>query len=144
MPIDKPLERQLFYLIEKANKVAKRYTQEIFGKKGLDITVDQWLVMKKISDIDRIKQNELADILFKDKASITRILDLLIQKDLVRKTTGDDKRVFELELTKAGKQYVALAYPHVKAIRRQGMSGLTEKELDALMASLQKIIDNLT
>jgi DNA-binding MarR family transcriptional regulator len=141
---DKPLESQLFYLIEKANKMGKRYSQEVFTKKGFDVTIDQLLVMKKINDSDKISQKELAETLFKDKASITRILNLLIAKDLVRKTIGNDKRFYELELTKQGKEFAKLIYPHVKAIRKQGVVGLSERELDTLRSCLMKIIINLS
>ena len=51
-----------------------------FSANGIDLTVDQWLVLKKISDADGLTQIELAEAVFKDRASIKRILDLLLAK----------------------------------------------------------------
>ena len=137
------LEDVLFYLIEKTNKVIRRYSQVRFSEAGLEITVDQWLVLKKISDSERITQIELANAIFKDRASITRILDLLLSKKLVTKEAGADRRAYELTLTAAGEKFMEQAFMIVKNVRKKGIESLTEKEQDQLRQSLQKIIDSL-
>ena len=133
----------MFYLIEKTNKVIRRYSQVRFSEAGLEITVDQWLVLKKISDSERITQIELANAIFKDRASITRILDLLLSKKLVTKEAGADRRAYELTLTAAGEKFMEQAFMIVKNVRKKGIESLTEKEQDQLRQSLQKIIDSL-
>jgi DNA-binding MarR family transcriptional regulator len=137
------LEDVLYYLIEKTNKVVRRYSQIRFGKAGIEITVDQWLVLKKISDSERITQIELANAIFKDRASITRILDLLLDKQLVRKEEGADKRSYELALTANGQKFMEQAMVIVKQVRKKGMETIGEKEQEQLRNSLQKIIKNL-
>jgi DNA-binding MarR family transcriptional regulator len=143
MAKEQKLEEILYYLIEKTNKVIRRYSQVRFIEAGLEITVDQWLVLKKISDSERITQIELANAIFKDRASITRILDLLLEKKLVRKDAGSDKRSYELSLTAAGQRFMEQALVIVKSVRKKGIETMSEKELEQLRHSLQKIIDNL-
>lgn len=143
MAKDQKLEDVLYYLIEKTNKVIRRYSQERFVEAGFDITVDQWLVLKKINDTERITQIELAEALFKDRASITRILGLLQDKKLVNKTEGADKRSNELSLTSAGKKFMEQAVTIVKSTRKKGIEMFDEKEIAQLQSSLQKIINNL-
>ena len=143
MAKDEKLEGILYYLIEKANKTIRRYSQERFYASNIDVTIDQWLVMKKINDSDRISQAELGEALFKDRASITRILDLLLKKKLVRKEVGADQRAYELALTEAGKKFVEKALSEVKAMRKKGIEGMAEKEVEQLKQALQKIINNM-
>jgi len=143
MANDQKLENVLYYLIEKTNKVVRRYSQVRFGEAGIDITVDQWLVLKKIGDLERITQIELANALFKDRASITRILDLLLAKRLVYKEEGQDKRAYELSLTADGKKFVERALSIVKDVRRKGVETMSTKQQEQLRDSLQKIISNL-
>lgn len=143
MAKNQKLEDVLFYLIEKTNKVIRRYSQVRFSEAGLEITVDQWLVLKKISDSERITQIELANAIFKDRASITRILDLLVSKKLVTKEAGADRRAYELTLTAAGEKFMEQAFMIVKNVRKKGIESLTEKEQDQLRHSLQKIINSL-
>lgn len=143
MAKNQKLEDVLFYLIEKTNKVIRRYSQVRFSEAGLELTVDQWLVLKKISDSERITQIELANAIFKDRASITRILDLLLTKKLVTKEAGADRRAYELTLTTAGEKFMEQAFMIVKNVRKKGIESLTEKEQDQLRQSLQKIINSL-
>lgn len=143
MAKDQKLEDVLYYLLEKANKVVRRYSQVRFSESGIDITVDQWLVLKKISDSERITQIELANAIFKDRASITRILDLLLEKKLVRKEAGADKRAYELTLTTTGEKFMEQALTIVKSVRKKGIETMGEKEQDQLRQSLLKIIHNL-
>jgi MarR family transcriptional regulator for hemolysin len=144
MEKDEKLESVLFYLIEKANKVVRRYSQEDFVQAGIPITVDQWLVMKKINDVESINQIELANALFKDKASITRILDLLLKKRLVTKEAGTDKRASVLKLTSQGKTFISQILPRVKSHRKKAIAGMKESELKILREGLQKIISNMS
>lgn len=144
MAKDQKLEDVLFYLLEKTNKVIRRYSQVRFSEAGIELTVDQWLVLKKISDSERITQIELANAIFKDRASITRILDLLLEKKFVRKESGSDKRAYELTLTAAGEKFMEQALTIVKDVRKKGIETMSEKEQDQLRQSLQKIINNLT
>lgn len=143
MTKNQKLEDVLYYLIEKTNKVIRRYSQVRFSEAGIEITVDQWLVLKKISDSERITQIELANAIFKDRASITRILDLLLKKKLVSKEPGADKRAYELALTEAGEKFMEQALMIVKSIRKKGVEAMSDKEQEQLRKSLQKIINNL-
>jgi DNA-binding MarR family transcriptional regulator len=143
MAKNQKLEDVLFNLIEKTNKVIRRYSQVRFSEAGIELTVDQWLVLKKISDSERITQIELANAIFKDRASITRILDLLLEKKLVKKDSGVDKRAYELTLTAAGEKFMEQAFTVVKNVRKKGIETMSEQEQDQLRISLQKIIKNL-
>jgi MarR family transcriptional regulator, transcriptional regulator for hemolysin len=98
---------------------------------------------KEISDSERITQIELANAIFKDRASITRILDLLLEKRLVRKEEGSDRRAYELTLTANGQKFMEQAMVIVKNVRKKGMEMMSEKEQEQLRHSLQKIINSL-
>ncbi len=144
MAVDEKLEDVLYYLIDKVNKVGRRYSQETFVKKGYDITVDQWLVLKKIWDNKEINQIELAASLFKDRASITRILQILVRKKLVRKDLKlGDRRHFILGLTAKGEQLFKQLLGEVKAMREQGVSDFSELEKDQIKKLLNRMIKNL-
>lgn len=144
MQKDDKLEGILYYFIEKANKVIRRHSQEKLLQAGFDITVDQWLVMKKIKENERISQVELADALFKDTASITRILNLLANKKLIKKEVGADKRIYELSLTDNGQKFLDRTLPVVKGLRKKGIEGLSEDEVETLKALLSKVIQNMS
>jgi MarR family transcriptional regulator, transcriptional regulator for hemolysin len=67
----------IFYKIEKAIKSYRQLAQKKLREAGLRITVDQWLALNCLKDAPILSQKELAAILFKDEASVTRIIRLL-------------------------------------------------------------------
>ncbi len=144
MATDEKLEDVLYYLIDKTNKVARKYSQDAFVKAGFDVTVDQWLVLKKIADTEQINQVELAASLFKDTASITRILQLLAKKKLVRKEFKEsDRRNLLLSLTSKGEQFYKQLLPLVRAMRIQGVYDFNEVEREQIKRLLIRMIRNL-
>ena len=72
----------LFYNLEKSIKMYRKYAQKQLTKAGFEITIDQWLVLKTIQENKNISQNQIAEMVFKDFASITRIIELLVKKNL--------------------------------------------------------------
>ena len=95
------------FLLDRTARSVKQYAQRAFKELGLEITVDQWLVLKNLYENDAMKQNELADLVFKDNPTLTRIIDLLCKKGLtVRNPHPDDRRSFIVALTKEGKKKV--------------------------------------
>ena len=142
---DTKLEGVLYYLLEKVNKMGRRYAQKVFDEQGWDITKDQWLVLKVIADNERISQVALAATLFKDTAAINRILNLMEGKNLIKRLTNPtDKRQVELVLTGRGQTLYKRLLPKVVEMRRKGVEGMTAEEIDQLSTLLNKMIRNLT
>ena len=133
----------LFYTLEKSIKVYRKYAQTLIANAGFDITIDQWLVLKSLQENSHLSQNEIADLVFKDMASITRIIELLVKKELVeRHINKSDRRKFELKITKNGKKMIELISPIVENNRKQALKGITKLEQNNLTSRLEILINN--
>lgn len=133
----------LFYTLEKSIKVYRKYAQTLIANAGFDITIDQWLVLKSLQENSHLSQNEIADLVFKDMASITRIIELLVKKELVeRHINKSDRRKFELKITKNGKKMIELISPIVENNRKQALKGITKLEQNNLISRLEILINN--
>ena len=131
-------------LLDRTARRVKQYAQQKFNELNFNITVDQWLVLKQVYEYDKIKQNELAELLFKDNPTLTRIIDLLCEKALmVRKLHPEDRRSFNVELTREGKKKVEQMMPKIREIRLQAWKGLTEKDFNHFKKTLNTIYQNL-
>lgn len=140
---DKKLEEVVYFLAERMMRRAREYSKQQFKKEKIDITIDQWVVLKRISEEVGISQVEIANTTYKDPAAITRILDILVKKELVnRMAKFDDRRAFEIHLTKKGAALVSRATPLAQEIREKGLRGLSERETKVLTKALKKIYDN--
>ena len=137
------LEGVIFYALDKAIKTYRQFAQRKLNEAGLDITVDQWLVLNAINDHDSVSQLQIANLVFKDAASITRIIELLIKKGLIeRKEHPQDKRRFSLLLTAEGKKILKSISKIAQSYRATALEGISEKDLQVMGKSLQKITDN--
>ena len=137
------IERVIFYSLDKSIKTYRQFAQKRFTEAGLDITIDQRLVLNAISEKPDISQLEIAEKVFKDAASVTRIIDLLIKKKyLVRENHNADRRRFSLELTKEGKTLIKNISKVVEQNRARALKGIHEKDLLQMKQTLTMIIAN--
>ncbi|MFZ6008952.1 MAG: MarR family winged helix-turn-helix transcriptional regulator [Bacteroidota bacterium] len=133
------------FLLDRTARRVKQYAQQRFKEMGFNITVDQWLVMKHLYENDAMKQNELAELVFKDNPTLTRIIDLLCKKGLTeRKIHPDDRRSFIVSLTKTGIKKVEQLKPKVKEVRFKAWEGLTERDFNQFKKVLDTIYQNLS
>ena len=137
------LERVVFYMLDKAIKTYRQFAQRRLNEAGLDITIDQWLVLNTIETNPHVSQLEIADRVFKDAASVTRIVDLLIRKGyLQRQSHPVDRRRFTLELTNPGKTLVKQVNKISEENRSIGLKGISEADLEHLRGTLTTMINN--
>jgi len=137
------LNEIFFYQLEKSIKSYRRYVQNQFKAHGFSITVDQWLVLKVLSENSKLTQSDLADLVFKDKASMTRLIELLVLKKLVQRAPHETSgRRFQLIITEKGHDLIAHITPLVKNNRNQALKGITQADLQLTENTLKKIIEN--
>jgi DNA-binding MarR family transcriptional regulator len=132
------------FLLDRTARRVKQYAQQKFSELGFNVTVDQWLVLKNLYESDQMKQNELAEKMFKDNPTLTRIIDLLCEKGLTtRKIHPSDRRSFIVELTKDGRKKVEQMKPQIRQVRLKAWEGLTDKDFKKFKKILNTIYENL-
>jgi DNA-binding MarR family transcriptional regulator len=138
------LETVLLYVLDQTNKIARQYSQREFDLLGIEINVEQWILLKAIEEKQVLSQNELAKATNRDPASITRTLDILQKKGLiVRESIPDNKRQYNIKLTKVGSYFVLQHMPLVNEMRNRSITGFTKEEVKQLIAMLNRVQDNM-
>lgn len=133
----------IFYQIEKAIKCYRTMAQANLNKLGYKITINQILLLLQIDRNPEVSQVELAKLLFKDVASITRMIEILVKQDLIRRDENkNDRRRKDLKATQKGQKLLALAIPIISKNRAIALSNLSKKEIETLFILLEKIIIN--
>lgn len=133
----------IFYQIEKAIKQYRTMAQGNLNQLGYKITINQILLMIQIDQKPDTSQVELAELLFKDVASITRMIELLVKENFVfREENKDDRRKKYLKISEKGKRVLELAIPIISKNREIAQKNISEEEKEALIKLLHKIILN--
>ena len=132
-----------FYTIDKAIRTYRMYAQKKLKENGFTITIDQWLIIKSILENPGISQLELGEKVFKDNASVTRIIELLVKANyLNRELHPNDRRKSNLIVTEEGKLVIENVYAVVLQNRKTALNGITMEELEILNKTLKTIINN--
>ena len=127
----------------KTIKIIDFNLQEQFSLHGLDLTKEQMVVLKKLSQKDGLNQNELAILTLRNKSSLTRLVRKMEKKGLIiRKTCTEDKRNKHLFITALGKETYNESKPIIKSMLSTMQKGITEQEKQIMIRLLKKIQEN--
>ena len=111
---------------------------------GLDISMDQWIVLGPIWENEGLSHKEISEYCLKDKTSVTKIIDTLEKKNLVVRVSDQlDHRVKRVVLSNKGKELFLQAIPIMELTRDQLREGITEQDIESLRSVLTKIYNNL-
>ena len=137
------LDSIIFYNIDKAIRSYRNYAQRQLKANGFNITIDQWLIIKAILENPGITQNEIGDLVFKDNASVTRMIDLLVKSEFILRHIHDkDRRKTNLEVTDSGKKIIAEVQNLVESNRKTALENVSDEELTIMNSALLKISEN--
>ena len=125
------------------NSMTERFVKNVMNS-GLNISMDQWMVLGPIWQLQSPSQKELGEICLKNKPSISRIIDSLEKKSLVVRVSDQiDHRIKRVVLTKAGKQLFYDVLPIMEKTREEVRGSIPEEEIEVFRKVLSKIIENL-
>ena len=132
-----------FYTMDKAIRTYRNFAQKKLKEHGYKITIDQWLIIKAILENPGISQQELGEKAFKDNASVTRIIELLVQSEyLERQVNPNDRRKSDLTVTAEGRSIIAKVHSLVLENRKTALAGIAFGDLEIMNRTLKTIIKN--
>ena len=127
----------------KVSAAINRKLYRNFRQNGMEITPEQWTVLLYLWKQDGVTQQELCNATFKDKPSMTRLIDNMERQHLVvRISDKADRRTNLIHLTKTGKELEEKAYEIVDQTLQEALNGITLDELSISQEVLRKIFDN--
>jgi DNA-binding MarR family transcriptional regulator len=127
-----------------ASTAVFRRLKKYLKKKKLPITPDQFRVLTHLWQDEGCSQQELALYSNRNRANVTRILDILEREDIVKRIPHDaDRRAFKIVLTEKGKNLETAAAGCGKLAVHDALQGISEEEIKICMKVLNKTIENL-
>lgn len=132
------------FLLNRTARRVKQFAQKRFKELSFGITVDQWALLKALYEKEALTHSELAKLTFKDSPTLTRIINLLEEKDLVqREADSRDRRKQLVKLTSAGLAKVEELKPQVALIRKKAWDKLSPADFEHFKTVLDTIYKNL-
>ena len=136
------LNKRFVVLLNVVHFEIKQYLAE----SGFDITPEQFLLLDSLWDkTEGVSQQEAADLIMKDKNSITRIVDSLERKGYIRRMKEKgDRRVNKLYLTPKAMEISQRIQETAEKAIQNAVEGISEQELENVVDALLKIHGNVS
>lgn len=135
--------KQLGYLLNKTFRVYRSQLISELRKGGIELSFEQYVMLKMmVSNCDMIQQ-DLADILQKDKSIIVRQINGLIDDKIVdRVINTDDKRKKNLTLTNKGLELTNQLKTISSDLYNKLLTGISESEYTTFKKVSLRIQEN--
>ncbi|MFY9089373.1 MarR family winged helix-turn-helix transcriptional regulator [Arcobacter aquimarinus] len=134
------LEESLGFKINRtANKINNKYNKIL---QEYDIAPEQRATLEIIKYEKDVNQTKIAEILGKDKTTISRTLATLEKKDFITKIQLD-KRTNQIKLTYKAEEMLEKSALIVKNFREKLKTNLNEKDIKTLIELLEKVTLNI-
>lgn len=126
----------------KTSKIVSYHLNLQFIEHGLDLSKEQFLVLKRLYDHsgNGLNQNELALLTFRDKSSLARLLAKMEKKKYIqRKQHEEDKRINQIYLTEEGREIFNESKLVLRKLIKTMEEGISEEEKKLLIDILKKV-----
>lgn len=137
-------ERSLAYPLRiTSNAYGRRLLAELEAA-GTPVSLPQWLVLVFLYHNDGQNQQRLGDFASKDKAGITRVVDVLEAQGLVRRVQdAQDRRANCVHITPEGRAYTERLMDVATQMHARALKGIPPQDLATTERVLNTILQNL-
>ena len=145
MPNNQFTKGELYsFITAKASIAVARRLQRKFNASGLSLTIEQWSVLYHLWKEDGKSQQELCNATFRDKPSITRLVDNLEKAGLVKRVSAPtDRRINKVYLTEAAQMLQEETMAIAEETLNEALENVPAEHINLCKEVLQKIYDNL-
>ena len=121
-----------------------KYFAKELSRNDINLTPEQYLVMDILWDAEVLSQQAIADIIQKDKNSVTKFIDSLEKKGLVyRQVNKKDRRVNNIVVSEEGMKLKARTTEVAIGMMRNVLNNIKEEDLVALDNVMNQIKENI-
>ena len=134
-----PLEAHLGYWLRfVSNQVSHAFSLKV-AERG--VTMVEWVVLRKLYDCDAMAPSVLAEKIGMTRGAISKIVDRLEAKGLLKRTTSnEDRRYLALALTPQGRAIVPKLAALADRNDAEFFDHLNADERDAIKNAMQDIV----
>ena len=138
------LDNAIAFWVHRVYQAQRNAMYRAFREKGVELTPEQWGVLVRLWERDGRTQSELSESTFRDKPTMSRMVDALESIGLVeRRGAHGDGRTKLVFLTDAARALKPKLVPVAKKLVGQMTNDISERDLEVTRATLQKIFANL-
>ncbi|MFY0687231.1 MAG: MarR family transcriptional regulator [Cyclobacteriaceae bacterium] len=143
--IPSSLEDNIIYQTGRFTKHFSERLTDAFKKAGHNITSEQFAILAVLWYQDGITQQQIATAIERDKTTISRVLDSMIKRNLLRREKSEsDKRSKLIRLTDHGKQLQEKLVSISGKLFMQSLEGIEDTDVKSALKVMHRLINNIS
>ncbi len=117
----------------------------LFSKAGHTVSPEEWAILLVLWQKGPQSPGAVAEVTFKDRTTVTRLIDTMVRKKLVTRTEdAADRRRSIVTLSPRGTALEAELVPIAQGLIGQALAGITAKDIDTTIRTLRAMTENLS
>ncbi|GEP90622.1 DNA-binding transcriptional regulator, MarR family [Chitinophaga terrae (ex Kim and Jung 2007)] len=138
------LARELGRAISEMRTFMRQNLQVKIREQNVDITFELLEILGILFRKDGVNQQEIADVIVKDKSSMTYLIDNLEKRGMVeRREDQNDRRSKLIYLTEKGRALEKELNPWIREMYEKATMGMEMNDLQVALSQIQKMNENL-
>ncbi len=139
------LNKRVGAMLVATGVLSKVMALQEYAVQKFEITPEQYLVLSIIMDSGgALYQRQISEITYKDRPNITRIINILEEKGLVRRIVDVNKRkVYKITMTEAGVAMRNKIQPTMYKLRAITTNGISDDDLRQTLYILEQMLLNM-
>lgn len=130
--------------VNRLSFLTRRELAQLFRDHGHDISAEEWAVLLILWKKGDQTPGEIADMTFRDRTTVTRLIDGMVKKQLVnRENDPVDRRRSILRVGAIGRALEKDLVPIARAFIAESLVGISPDDIQTTVRTLKKMTENL-
>ena len=139
-----PLRKRVGAMLVATGVLSRGLTLQTFAENGFDITPEQYLILSLLYEHGELYQRQISELTYKDRPNVSRIINILENKGLVRRVNDSNGRqINKIIMTEKGKELREKIHPVSVEIRKIVTKDIAIEDLEKCLAILNQMLDNM-
>lgn len=128
--------------IRRASRALTQLYEEALRPVGLRAT--QFTILQFLTEAGEVTQGVMGQMLAMDTTTLTRTLEIMVQRGWITKRHGEDRREWRIALTKSGESQFKGALPYWEKLQTRLRGELGKERWDKLMELSSEVTNVVT
>lgn len=136
-------EAKLPHWINRAGFLIRAEAQKEMASAGHDLTAEEWALLMVLWRDGAQSMNALASVTLRDRTTVTRLVDRLVAKGLLkRRADSGDRRKVVVDLTDASREMEAPVTGAIGKVVEKALASIDPDEVATAISVLRRIVAN--
>ena len=126
------------------SKAMHRRLNRNLAEAGFRLNADHYIILRNLRHQDGMNQQQISEIIARDKTATKRLIDLLEEERLVRRVPWEaDRRHNMIHLTAKGKRLCTRLIELADRTNREALADIDTKEIKVCTKVLMRVLQNV-